>query len=124
MASPLDRATVIILGVLILSSLYSAASSKEEGSAAIGLGTQTCAIFASRYRGNPTLTELAYGSWAEGFLAGLNFGDSTASRNVAASSSAEHFAILRQFCDSHPLALVMEGIMREFYSLPMLDAKP
>lgn len=105
------------ISMLVL--LIAGGGAHSESSGATGVGTGTCAIFASHYRGDPKLAELVYGSWAQGFLAGLNLSTREA-RNIAATTAREQFAYLRRYCDEHPLALMMDPLISEFYSFPKL----
>jgi hypothetical protein len=93
----------------------------EEGSAATGLGTQTCAVFAQHYKNDPKLADLAYGSWAQGFMAGLNFATGTDKpRNIAALTTAQHSSVFRSACDRRPLAKFIEIVLIHYFSLPEL----
>jgi hypothetical protein len=110
---------IVTITVTLASLCLRAEAKDNEPSSATGVGTQTCAVFAMHYRDNPKLAELVYGSWAQGFMAGLNFGggDQKNMRNVAADSTEERWSHLRDFCDRRPLAIFMEGVMIYFFQL-------
>ncbi len=62
------RATVLAIAFAI-----ALAESAVADSVARGLGSQTCAQFAEQYRANPQRADIAYISWAQGFMSGWNF---------------------------------------------------
>jgi hypothetical protein len=105
-----------IIASAIIAALFTPAHS-EEGTAAMGVGTRTCALFAQDYKRDPKMAELIYGAWAQGFIAGLNLAQEPA-RNAAAVTVKDQASIFRIACDRRPLALFMEIVMIHYWSLP------
>jgi hypothetical protein len=91
-------------------------------SVARGLGSQTCAQFAEQYRAAPEHADLAYMSWAQGFMSGWNFAlidSKNTYRNLDALTFDAQATHLRQFCNNHPLASFVQAVIDLFNSLPL-----
>jgi hypothetical protein len=91
-----------------------------------GVGTQTCAKFASDYRSSADFTENLYYTWAQGYMAGLNMGvrimnanaKEKSGRDVTGLTLAAQKAFLRDYCNQHPLADYYQGVIQLFGKLP------
>jgi hypothetical protein len=107
-----------ILAVVIMWMLCSAALA-EEISVIRGVGTGSCAEFASTYNKNATVAELVYDSWGQGFMSGLNAelgSKREPMRNIPPSTN--EFSRIRHACDEHPQAAFWEIVFDYFLSLP------
>ena len=85
----------------------------------VGAGTRSCAQFAEDYRKYPAVVDGLYGSWAQGFITGMNFGLFT--QNVGPKEpppSNEIDATLRSQCDQHPLKAYWQVVSDYFFALP------
>jgi hypothetical protein len=100
------------------------AESAVADSVARGLGADTCAHFAEYYRADPEFADMAYITWAQGFMSGWNYATMMDSKNVyrdlgdekSLQTQAMH---IRQFCNNHPLATFVEAVMDLYVSLPL-----
>ena len=110
---------VFVLAVLFGLSQAQTAESKEM--VARGLGTTTCAEFANLYRADPKGTEIAFASWAQGFMSGWNFAlmDRGSYRDLGSEDSDYANFEIRQYCDAHPLAGFVQAVMAHFLDLPV-----
>lgn len=102
--------------------IFSSGAVSAQPSAGTGVGAQTCATFVRHLKGNPDFAGTVYGSWAKGFMAGMNMGKPTkkAWRNIAAVSTEAETAQLRDFCDKNPSTLFMEAVIRYYVALPLM----
>src|SRR5947207_624396 len=90
--------------------IFSSGGAAAQPSAGTGVGGQTCGAFVRHLKGDRDFAGIVYGSWAKGFMAGMNMGKPTKKdwRNIAAVSTEEETAQLRDFCDKHPSTLFIE----------------
>jgi hypothetical protein len=107
-----SQCTVIICGAAILVITISSANA---GIAATGPGTQTCGEFAKSYQLSPRAAEDHYFAWAQGFMGGLNAAaigrnDGT-NRDLSSISFEQQQQHLRAYCNDHPLATYMKGVL-------------
>jgi hypothetical protein len=99
---------------------------KAEVAVSRGVGTQTCAQFASNYQRDPSMMDL-YVSWAQGYMAATNVFleiDTKKVVNVIGLTVEELGQHLRSYCDAHPLSefeFAVEEIMK---ALPVAAAPP
>jgi hypothetical protein len=84
-------------------------SAASEEIAGTGVGNHSCAQFAKFYRNDakPTVVELTFFSWAQGFMTGWNVAMSDEKGRVDVDLSAmrpdDQKKFLRDYCDKHPL---------------------
>jgi hypothetical protein len=111
---------LLLITAMTLWAANLATAEQREALIITGVGSTTCAVFAQNYKRNPKLSDLAYGTWAEGMITGMNVAkpDGTKTRNAAAHSSAELAAWNRHYCDEHPLALFAQAIIAYYSQLP------
>jgi hypothetical protein len=105
--------------MLMVSIHASAASAKE--AVATGLGSYTCSQYAQMYRNDPQHTDIAFGSWAQGFMSGLNWSlmDQKMYRNLGEETADDAFFAFRQYCDAHPLATFVQAVLDHYSKLPL-----
>ncbi len=109
-----------ILSALLLVLAFCPA--RAEPTAMMGFGTVTCAHFAEDYRKKPDVTELLYFEWAQGYMSGQNvaFADAKrAARNLGGTSTISQRAMLRSYCDAHPLSFFWIAVMALYETLPV-----
>src|ERR1017187_2318933 len=97
----------LIIFFLILSLSHTDA----EEMAMMGIGVRTCAKFASDVKDDPSLSELHYFLWAQGFMSGLNVADIKKQRNLSSKSVKDQMSFIDIFCDKHPLAPYMLAVI-------------
>ena len=112
-------ATITTLG-------FGSASSEEI--AGTGVGNQSCGQFAKSYRSNPspTVVELTFFSWAQGFMTGWNVGLSDQKDlkiDLSAMRMQEQKKYLRDYCDKHPLKNYMDGVVELMGHIKSLNVK-
>jgi hypothetical protein len=113
------RAFLVLLFVLAFRQ-----ASAETPIAVTGFGSVTCAHFAEDYRKNPDTAELLYYSWAQGYMSGQNVVLAEAkksARNLGAFSTKSQKAMLRTYCDGHPLGFFWLAVVALFESLPQVQ---
>jgi hypothetical protein len=93
-----------------------------------GVGNHSCAQFAKFYRTNPspTVTELTFFSWAQGFMTGWNVGLSGQKDftiNLSDMKVEDQKKYLRDYCDKHPLKNYMDGVTALMAQIKYLNAK-
>jgi hypothetical protein len=86
-----------------------------------GAGANSCAEYAKAYRSNPTQTDIMFGSWAQGYISGINAAMEDAYFGVR--NFDETLRFLRKYCNDHPLANVQDAAMELLKSLPRLTRK-
>jgi hypothetical protein len=124
------RFVLVILGGLTIGSAVN-------GAEMTGVGSQTCAKFASDYRSSPEFTENLYFTWAQGYLGGLNMGirimgvrmtDAKAKekngRDLMGLTLDAQMAFLRDYCNQHPLAAYYQAVVQLFSQLPWKHGDP
>jgi hypothetical protein len=85
-----------------------------------GGGARSCAQFAKDYQEHPEETETAYFEWAEGYISGLNVwvvSTNLPRRDVSSMSISDQEALLRTYCNEHPLASYSAGAIEIFNRL-------
>jgi len=95
--------------------------------AANGLGVLTCAHFAEQYRESPQAADVAYSSWAEGFMSGWNWALMDSQHvyrdlGEGAKTYEVQTLFLHQYCNNHPLALFFQAVIALFNTLPLKRA--
>lgn len=81
----------------------------EDTSVMRGVGTYSCAHFGKSYKDDPKLAELVYGSWAQGFMSGLNAQriiDGKPMRRLPAPQDGQDIGI-RRLCDKRPFGKLL-----------------
>jgi hypothetical protein len=91
-----------------------ASANAKGGSDVMGLGFNTCAQFAEAYAKSPSIAEILYYGWAQGFLTAANL--STASqygldRDFSAKSEADQ--------NAHPLEQYMDAVLQLGMTFPV-----
>lgn len=82
----------------------------------VGIGTSSCAEFGQHYKENPSMTQMAYYSWAQGYASGvaamLNVsGAKTIDLNPLAKEAELQFDSFKAYCDAHPLRIFGTAII-------------
>ena len=106
---------VLLLLPLMISAAYA------EPSAVVGIGSRTCGQFAEAYKKSPSTTEIAFFTWAQGFMAGQNVSlmdRKEKARDLRAKSTESQEAFIRSYCDSHPLTGYWLATLVLFETLP------
>ena len=91
-----------------------------------GLGMSSCAEFAAQYRESPTIVELGYLGWAEGFMSALNLQATISGLPAKSFSGIDIEALkieLRSYCDKHPLAAYYMAVTDAYLGRPLLPKK-
>ena len=99
---------MVLMGLLVAS-----AQAQTKPSAAMGIGTSTCAQFADLYRLDPSFED-TYFSWAQGFLSGWNSAQIAAKEpywDLASLDTKAQEAYLRSYCDQPPLGNFFGAVM-------------
>jgi hypothetical protein len=108
------------LRALALTICLVSTASAEENFAFIGVGTQTCALFAADYKTDPDRA-LLYFAWSQGFMSGFNIGliaSKELTKNLAAKTPEVQQLYLRNYCDQRPQATFVQGVLALFGSFP------
>src|SRR4030081_1710188 len=113
------RYRLAIFAVLMITS--SAASADPHS--IMGVGGNTCAVFAKEYQSNP-LVETPYTAWTAGFISGANMmaaamGGATTDVGAMLLSVTQQF--LRSFCQENPFSQYLEGVLALMKKLPKID---
>jgi len=105
---------------LVLAMLIQPTSSRADFAYA-GMGATSCGKIADGYRQNPTAIEGAMMSWAQGFMSGLNVKELANGqyRDLQAMTIEAQEQNLRSYCDEHPLAQLVKGVIDLYLKLPM-----
>ena len=80
-----------------------------------GAGMASCAKFANLSQQDPTMNELIFTAWAQGFMSGLNvavMNDPRKETNLMGRDIEGQERFLRQFCATHPKKRYVEGVLR------------
>ena len=93
---------------LVLVGLVAAPAGAQQEYSIMGMGASSCAKFGETYRMNPSMAEVIYFSWAQGYLSGLNTGLSAMTRKTVNLNPPEFDTdaqrkLLRRFCADNPL---------------------
>jgi hypothetical protein len=105
---------IVIAGLLMATPVYAA----DE----VGLGTNTCGVFAAQYRDNAMDADYQFGQWAAGYLTGTNLALQAAGRpRKELPSFAKIRGLMRAYCNDHPLSGYEAGVIELLRGLP--DAK-
>lgn len=102
-------------------SIVAMQTAKAEPMYARGVGTTTCGRFATLYRDNPEHVEMAYFSWAQGYMSGLNrwmYSENKTFKDQNASTTDVQLSFIRKYCNEHPLANYSTATTELFRSLP------
>jgi hypothetical protein len=106
-----------VLVVAVAWALFSAALAED--SVMRGEGTSACQDFIRDYKYEPLFAKGTFGSWAEGYMSGLNqelaFKHESV-RNIPADSLVH----IRLICDQNPRVPFFEAVFTYFQSLPQL----
>jgi hypothetical protein len=91
-----------------------------------GAGIAKCAAFNDQLRrNNPNTVNLAFFSWAQGYMTAVNQAKEYAGiqrKNLGAASFEEKVQAMVSFCASNPASSYMEGVQRLFNRLPDMEA--
>jgi hypothetical protein len=102
-----------------------AALANAEPLAGRGLGLSSCGEFAQMYQADPKGAEVAFSSWAQGFMTGYNFAqEDNTYRDLGARTFAQMQSDIRQYCDRHPLGSYLDAVGDFLAKLPVLQSKP
>jgi hypothetical protein len=89
-----------------------------------GVGASSCAEYAKAYRLDPHQTDQVYGSWAQGYISGVNMGRRDLYADMGAKTSDEMDRFLRKYCNDHPLANFIDAATELWGSLfPLREYK-
>jgi hypothetical protein len=105
-----------IVGLLVMT-----CGEANAGIAVAGAGAVSCASFGKLYQNNPQETELAFFTWAQGYMSGVNLAAAVLkrpSRDLDGMPALHQQLFLRQYCNGHPLASFVEGVNELFGKLP------
>jgi hypothetical protein len=107
---------LILLGGLLIQTSNSMADS-----ALMGRGTLSCGRFAEASRQNPAEAENSYFRWAQGFMSGHNVGGRPPGtyRDLDAMSRDAQKQYLRKYCEQHPQAEYVKGVMDLYLKFPL-----
>jgi len=86
-----------------------------------GPGAASCAEFAQAYKSNPVAAGNFYFAWAQGYISGLNSIALQTNQqfiDLAAMSFPDQQMFIRQYCDQHPLAAYVQGVLDLIERLP------
>jgi hypothetical protein len=95
--------------------------------AGMGTGLESCGTFAKNYQVSPQTFESIYFSWAQGFLTGVNAiaaakQDGT-NRDLSSIPVNQQQQFLRDYCNKHPLAEYMEGVVALYLKFKLSTAQ-
>jgi hypothetical protein len=110
---------------LAIVALLMIASSAAEADPHMGIGGNTCAVFAKEYQSNPQI-ENFYTTWAAGFMSGVNVMLDASGRNstdITAMSLSDKQQFLRSFCQENPLSQYLEGVFALMKTMPKFKLK-
>jgi hypothetical protein len=110
---------------LALAMLIQPTGSRAEEFSYAGIGAISCGEIAKGYRQNPTQIENMMVTWAQGFMSGQNLSPgSTQYRDLAAMSLDAQKESLRNYCDEHPMAELVKGVIDLYLKLPLKKYPP
>jgi hypothetical protein len=84
------------------------ANAADDTKMGLGVGGQTCGVFAEAYRQDPHIAETIYFTWAQGYMSGQNILTVLSTGKTVDLSGVPITQLessIREYCDSHPLAL-------------------
>lgn len=102
---------------------FSAAAAADDGGVfTFGMGHAPCGEFAKAYQGDPETVELAFYSWAQGYMSGLNIvalanQGRSGTTDLGAMPVEKQRSFLRSYCDKHPLADYMQAVHELFKTM-------
>ena len=109
------RSSQMKIGLFLSLLLVSSPSLAREEAAWAGVGTTSCANFASQFRKDPQLAEVIFMTWAQGFMSGLNtqYLPPHASTDLLSTDypSDRQAVFIRSYCDNHPLKDFVQAVM-------------
>ena len=103
--------------------LTAGATNAEQGQF-VGIGSDTCGVFAQDYRKDGAAVENIYFTWAQGFMSGMNgmlVNEAKGFRQLTAKSTSEQKAFIRSYCSQHPLDDYPTAVVALFRSLPVVS---
>jgi hypothetical protein len=113
---------------VIIAAVLGASPVQAQPAAGRGLGTASCADFAEQYKGDPRHARMAYESWAQGFMTGMNFESMAPGKpyhDLNAITVDEQFRRIASYCDKHPLGAFVEAVIELYKILPVrAQSKP
>jgi hypothetical protein len=110
---------------IALALLIQPTSSKADYGAYAGVGATSCGKIAQEYQRNPTTMEGLMMTWAQGFMSGENLSPgSTQYRDLQAMTIEAQEQSLRRYCDEHPMAEFIKGVMDLYLKLPLKKHPP
>jgi hypothetical protein len=108
-----EMKTILAALALAITMPIESAHAAENGFAAMGFGTATCAQFAEIYRDNPSTTEIQFFAWAQGYMSGRNVAQIKQSRpyvNLSLLQTQTQRGLLLHYCNHHPLAHYIDAV--------------
>ena len=104
----------LLFGVWTLSAGQAIAQAK------IGVGARSCSEFSADYSNSTEIAELAYISWMQGYLTGVNIFLTASSEDAldlhpGKKDSDWFFSYVREFCADNPLRDFSDGVIQLFY---------
>src|SRR5262245_33327002 len=94
--------------------------------ATMGVGNENCSNFAKFYQTAPQFVEEYYFAWAQGFLSGTNshaIANKGTVRDLSSMSIKQQQQFLRDYCDKHPLADYMAGVLDLYLQFKRSDSR-
>ena len=113
----------VLLAVCFVVALGGSARAQVHHYPVQGFGTASCAKYAELYRREPDEADKIFLGWALGYMSGVNIWSMAAgqgSRDLGAKDSDEMTSFLRHYCDAHPLATYLAGVLELMDSLPLI----
>jgi hypothetical protein len=95
--------------------------------ATMGAGNETCAEFAKFYQTAKRYGEEYYFAWAQGFFSGANshaIANKGTTRDLSSMSIKQQQQFLREYCDKHPRADYMAGVLALYMEFKPKDSRP
>ena len=85
----------------------------------MGIGTRSCGEFSEAYQSSPQAAEIAYFSWAQGYMSAANNvaanavgpGGTYRNRDLNSMPSVVQQYAIRSYCDQNPLALYFDAVL-------------
>jgi hypothetical protein len=116
-----EKGWSMVYRLAIVALLVMACGEASAGIGVAGAGAVSCASFGKLYQNSPQETELAFFTWAQGYMSGVNLAGVALrrpSRDLDGMPAAHQQLFLRQYCNGHPLASFIEGVNELFEKLP------
>ena len=95
--------------------------------ATMGAGNETCGEFAKIYQTAKQHGEAYYFAWAQGFFSGANshaIANKGTTRDLSSMSIKQQQEFLRDYCDKHPRADYMAGVLALYMEFKRKDTQP